>query len=71
MNIYKFEFPYGIGIVCAKNRDEAINIMYKGDGYNEEMSAGEYGFSIDDILEDDEPFLVDTTKSHIIGFHCG
>lgn len=71
MNIYKFEFPFGLGIVCAKNRDEAISIIHKGDENKEELSAEEYGFSIEKNLGDDEPFLVDTTKSHIIGFHCG
>jgi hypothetical protein len=71
MNIYKFEFPYGIGVVCAKDRGEAIKIMYHGDGRKEELCATEYGFSEENNLEDDEPDLVDISEPHIIAFHCG
>lgn len=70
-NIYKFEFPWGTGVVCANNKEEAIKIMYNGDGRKEELSATDYGFSIENNLNDDEPFLIDIKEPHIISFHCG
>ena len=71
MNIYKFEIPWGISIVCAKDKEEAKDIFWNGDGDEDGCKEYFYGKNIDEIVHDDEPLLIDISTSHIIGFHCG
>lgn len=67
MNIYRFHVPYGVAVVCAKDEEEAKKIFISGDGTGE-LCAEDLGYT-KDIIDDDEPYLIDTTISQIIAFH--